>query len=251
MNLKLGLKPPTHDDRDLKFAAYLKKALPPHPATFGHLKEMAQVPWQMLGNDQYGDCAYAGSAHETMLWNKLRGVDVPFDTKVVLQCYGEQTGFNPATGEGDNGTDMREQMKYRQKTGILDVNGNRHIIGAYTWLEPGNWNQMLQACWMMDSVAIGFRVPSSVMDQFNSGKKWDVTHHDGPIEGGHYVPGFGLNSAGDLVLVTWGREQAMTRAFYEKYCDQACAIVSLEVMVDGKSPEGFAMDDLISDLSSL
>jgi hypothetical protein len=30
----------------------------------------AVAHWGMLGNDHYGDCVWAGAAHETMLWNK-------------------------------------------------------------------------------------------------------------------------------------------------------------------------------------
>jgi hypothetical protein len=213
---------------------------------------MSKVPWLMLGNDRYSDCAWAGSAHETMLWNKLRGVDAPFNDQCVLQAYAEATGFDPSTGDNDNGTDMREQMVYRQKNGIPDANGQRHVIGAYTWLDVGNWDQALQACWMMDSVAIGFQVPAYAMDQFNAGQKWDVDPNgDDTIEGGHYVPGLGVNSSGDLVIITWGREQAMSRAFYEKYCDQACAILSLEALTGGKSVEGFSVEQLQQDLSDL
>jgi hypothetical protein len=104
---------------------------------------------------------------------------------------------------------------------------------------------------MMDSVAVGFQFPRSAMDQFNAGQKWDVVPDDGGIDGGHYVPGLGVNADGDLVVVTWGREQAMSRAFYEKYCDQAAAILSLEALTGGKSVEGFDIPELQAALSNL
>jgi len=213
---------------------------------------MAEVPWGMLGNDRYGDCAWAGSAHEHMLLNKLAGREVHFTTANVLEDYGNCTGFTIQSSDTDNGTDMREQMVYRQNRGIVDSEGHRHLIGAYTWPDAGDFEQALQALWMLDFLAIGFRVPRYAMDQFNRGQKWDIDPDgDDTIEGGHYVPAFAYNSAGDLVVVTWGREHAMTPAFYERFCDQCCAIITLENLVNGKSPEGFLLQELQDDLNSL
>jgi hypothetical protein len=43
----------------------------------------------------------------------------------------------------------------------------------------------------------------------------------------------------------------MTEDFLAQYCDEAVAYVSQEFLLDQKSPEGFAYDDLISDLAAL
>jgi hypothetical protein len=52
-------------------------------------------------------------------------------------------------------------------------------------------------------------------------------------------------------VVSWGAIQRMTEAFLTQYCDEAIAYVSQECLLDQKSPEGFAYDDLISDLAAL
>jgi hypothetical protein len=51
--------------------------------------------------------------------------------------------------------------------------------------------------------------------------------------------------------VTWGRTQPMTAQFYTKYCDEAWAILSLEMLKTGKSPEGFDLAQLQTDLNAL
>jgi hypothetical protein len=43
----------------------------------------------------------------------------------------------------------------------------------------------------------------------------------------------------------------MTVQFYAKYCDEAWAILSPEMLDAGKSPEGFDLIQLQSDLNAL
>ncbi len=245
--MKFGLKPFIPSILDLQFSAYRTTGpLPKHPAHFGH--EALVKQWQMLGNDQFGDCVWAGAAHETMLWNAMRGITVPFNDQCVLSDYSAVTGFNPNDPNSDQGTDMRDAMKYRQKTGIVDANGNRHKIGAYVWIQPGNYDHFLEAVWLFGACPIGISVPQSAMDQFNRGKPWSVVAGS-PIEGGHYIPGVADRTMPEIV--TWARVQPMTRAFYLKYCDTACAIISEEMLTSGKSLEGFDLAALQRDLNAL
>ena len=70
------------------------------------------------------------------------------------------------------------------------------------------------------------------------------------IDGGHYVPVVGR--AGSYIdVVTWGKVQRMTRTFYERYCDEAYALLSPEYLNRGRSPEGFDLKALTADLASL
>ena len=129
MDFKTGKLPATKDPRDLKLARYLNvAALPKHPAEFGHDGSVAS--WGMLGNDQFGDCVFAGAAHETMLWNKIAGRDVAFNDDAVLADYSAVTGFNRNDPATDQGTNVRDALNFRRKTGSLDAAGVRHKIGA-------------------------------------------------------------------------------------------------------------------------
>jgi hypothetical protein len=250
--LKLGKQPAaprTTDFEFSEFAASLK--LPSVPSRFGH--GFAYADWKMLGNDRYGCCVWAGAAHEHMLINKVvHRTDVPFDDDAVLGDYAAATGFDPNDPSTDKGTDVHAALSYRRKTGIADSNGQRHRIGAYVALDPKSWEHLEQAAYTFGAVGIGVEFPSSAMDQFNAGEPWDVVHGS-KIEGGHYVPTVGsVASPDEVTVLTWGKRQVMTRAFYERYNDEAWAyITDEELRGDGKGLHGFDLEKLNSYLSAL
>lgn len=245
--LKLGKQPARHDPRDLLLEHYLTPVLPKVPAAFGH--EGAITDWQMLGNDSYGDCVFAGAAHETMLWNAEGGRAVGFTDSAVLADYAAVTGFDPADPSTDRGTDVRQALSYRRKTGVVDANGKRHKIGAFVALEPGNYEHLLTALYLFGAVGIGIQFPVSAMDQFNRGRPWSVVS-GASIDGGHYIPLVARRHR-HLDCVSWGRVQPMTKGFYERYTDESYALLSPEMLAAGHSPEGFDLAALTADLRAL
>lgn len=252
-NLKTGKKPATHDPRDLQFAHYLIPGMPERPAVFGWNAPWSDDGWGMLGNDQYGDCVFAGADHETMLWNAQSDKQPEFRDEDALADYGAVTGFSPDDPNSDQGTNVRDAMKYRYHTGLRDASGARHKIGAYVALEPGNIDHVEEAMYLFGAVGIGIEFPESAMTQFNNEKPWSVVS-GAQVEGGHYIPLVAVRKVGrrhDLECVTWGRVQPMTRGFYEKYCDEAWGILSPEMMKGGISPGGFDMRTLNADLNAL
>jgi hypothetical protein len=250
---KLGKKRATHDHRDLLFADFATFAnLPKVPASFGYGR--AVTDWGMLGNDQYGDCVFAGSGHETMLFAETtHGVSgMPrFDDQSVLSDYSAVTGFTPDDPDTDQGTYVREALDYRRKTGVTDATGQRHKIAGYVALEPGNWEQLMQAAYIGLAVGIGIEFPESAMTQFNHQQMWSVVA-GAQIEGGHYVPVTGRTSLDNIGVITWGRRQGMTRAFYTKYCDEAWGLVPLDGLKStGKNVRGFDTEALTHALEHL
>jgi hypothetical protein len=257
---KLGKREATHDHRDLVFADFATFAnLPNVPASFGYGRAVAE--WGMLGNDRYGDCVFAGAGHETMLFAETtRGVaGMPrFDDENALLDYSIVTGFDetktdPKTGENptDQGTYVRDALDYRRQTGVVDAAGQRHKIAGYVALEPGNWEQLMQAAYIGLAVGIGIEFPESAMSQFDRGSVWSVVA-GARIEGGHYIPVTGRTSLDNIGVITWGRRQGMTRAFYTKYCDEAWGLVPLDgLRSTGKNVRGFDTAALMSALESL
>lgn len=225
-----------------------RSILPKCPRSFGHDGLIGDTAWGMLGNDSYGDCVFAGAAHETMLWNAMAGRTVSFTDKAVLSDYSAVTGFDPSKPDTDQGTDMEEAAAYRRKTGVVDAAGVRHKVGAYLALEPGSVEHLYLAAYLFGAVGIGIEFPSSAMDQFDKGKVWSVVR-GAQVEGGHYIPLIAKH--GHLICVTWAKEQPMTAGFFGKYCDEAVAYCSEEMLTSGKSPEGFNMDQLKADLAAL
>lgn len=250
MNLKLGKLPPVEDKRDLKFSDYLVSTLKPAPVGYGHAS-LVKNDWGMLGNDYYGDCTCAGAAHRAMVWNAAGGRQISFKTQDVLGVYSAVTGFDPNDPSTDQGAMIRDVLKYCRNTGMKDANGVVHKIGAYVSIDAKDFKQLLQALYLFEVVEIGFEVPAFAMDQFNDGDPWVLENHNTQIEGGHDVPIVGRPNAEGLQVVTWGQIQKMGKGFYEKYNDEAWAIISPEMLNNGISLEGFNLQQLTEDLAKI
>lgn len=246
--LKLGKLPARPGAVTFKLSKYLlPQQLPAPPAAFGH--DAIGRSWSMLGNDTVGDCVIAGGLHETMLWSHTGSRTVSVSTQAAIENYSAITGYVPGDQSTDRGTDPAEAASYRRKTGLVDAHGQRHTIAAYLAIKPGDLQQHLLAMYLFGAIGIGIRFPQSAMQQFRDGQPWDVVP-DATIEGGHYICGVARRD-GQIVVVTWGKEQAMTDAFLREYNDESYAYVSTEYLRSGHSPEGFDLAQLTADLRAL
>lgn len=260
MAFRYGKRPARPGAVRLRLADYLHETLLPEvPAVFGH-QALVGADWGMLGNDSVGDCAWAGAAHETMLWTaEGGGAAAQFTADSVLADYAACTGYDPGqtdpvTGENptDQGTDIVVAAAYRHSTGVLDANGARHTIGAYVGISRGNVGELVTAAYLFGAVGVGIQVPEYAESQFQRGAVWDVSNGPADIVGGHYIPVVGRDDAGNLLAVTWGRIQPMTPAFYRQWSDEALVYVSSEMLSGtGETPEGFNVAQLQADLSAI
>ena len=270
MTLKTGKLPATYDSRDLKYSDIrLGMALPNAPTPRGGYGSDFKY-WGMAGNgpvDVYdislpagwssarqgaGDCTIAGAAHEIMESQKNSGRAVStFSAKTCLTAYEILTqqangqAYDPVTGTGDTGLNVRDVLNYRQKTGLKDDSGNVHKVGVYVSLEPGNLHQLWEALWLFETVGLGINFPGSAMDQFNAGHAWSVVP-GAQVEGGHYIPLVGHPSVDTWTVVTWGKRQTATPGFLTKYVEEAWAYITAErySQVTGKTLEGWRDADL-------
>lgn len=247
--LKLGKKPFVASEHDFRLAwvTHEQDTFRP-PYKFGH--GLAYQDWLMLGNDDYGDCVFAGAAHETMLTNRLASKIVTFDDDSVLSDYSAVTGFDPNDPSTDQGAEVRDVLSYRRKTGIIDANGNRHKIGAYVSIDPTNWDELMFAVYYFTCVGIGFEFPDSAFEQFDHHLPWDVVE-GATVEGGHYVPVMGRNALSTGGCVSWGRRVGFTKDFYETYNDESWAIVFPEELKNGKTERGLDITELNNLLAEL
>lgn len=267
--LPLGKRPHSHDPRDLEFARYVNEAalLPTLPAgDLGHARLHTRADWGMLGNGPddsvkrgfrgAGNCVFAGAAHEHELALLEAGGaeatdDVLFTGREAIADYSAVTGYVIGDDSTDQGTNMRDALLYRQKTGVVDVNGTRHKIGAFVKLANGDRTQLKLAIYCFGFAAIGIEFPDSADQQFADGKPWDVVK-GARNEGGHYIPFVYYDATVDLFYcVTWGRLQAVTAAFIKKQMDEGYAVISPERMANGATLEGFNVDQLTADLAQI
>lgn len=249
---KLGKTPARPNSVKFKFRKYSDPtALPTPPLRFGQFWRV-NIPWGVLGNDDFGDCVWAGAAHETMIWAAGGGKSIaPFTDKNVLSDYSAATGFDPKRiDETDVGTDMQEAASYRKNTGIVDSRGRRHKIDSYVALTPGDIDELMLACYLFGPVGVGINFPGIADKQFDKAVPWDAT--PSRVIGGHYIPVVGRNSKGNILCITWGRLHAMTPDFIRKYNDESIAYLSFDWLTrELVTRDGFDLDTLRKDLKSL
>lgn len=243
---KLGKKDPVYDAGALTYSAYAgPAATPPVRIAAPRVSD-----WGMLGNDQYGDCVFAGADHEHICWSAEVEHASSFTAQEALADYSAVTGFNPADPSTDRGTDVLAALKYRRKTGVIGAYGRRHKIGAYAQIEPGHVDHVKLAISDFNAVGIGIQFPGSAMDQFNAGKPWTVVA-GATEDGGHYIPLVGYDASW-FYCVTWGKLQRLSYGFFAEYCDEAYALLSTDSLNKaGYTRTGLNLAQLVADLKAV
>jgi hypothetical protein len=217
---KFGKQPARRDKRNFTFAALIARS-PKLPAEYDFDEKRVKVPTPMFGNDTHGDCVIAGRAHQTLRFEYLeqeRVLDIR--TADVLREWRRENGGTEA------GLVVLDSLK-EWRTDGWRVGRARYRIQAFSEVDRTNKLEIRKAIFMQVGVGLGLTLPYDALGLFNAGKIWDVTRGPGgrpDPQGGHYVYCPGYTKRGP-VCVTWGRRQPMTWAFFERFCDEAYAIV--------------------------
>ncbi len=245
---RLGKLPARHDDRTLALARYLGPTLPPAPPSVDYGSGVAA--WPMFLNDKLGDCTCAAAGHMLESWSRAAGgsVVVVADSD-VFKAYEHVSGYNPRTGQNDNGAVELDVLKYWRRTGI-----GGHKIRGFVSVEPSNAAHIRQAAYLFGGVYIGLALPASAQGQ----AVWTVPSGGARGRGapgswgGHAVNVIGYDAQG-LTVITWGAPLRMTWAFWFAYCDEAYAIVSDDFFnpTTKLDPAGFNVKQLSADLAGL
>lgn len=260
----LGKKPFVADSRDFEWAELRKPLvaaglMPTVPATFGHGNTYTN--WQMLANgpdptapgqakNGAGCCVWSSAANETKIALTDAGepqgsVSALFNGATTISDYSACTGYNPTTGEHDEGTEIRQALLYRQKTGIVDTKGVRHKIGPFVKGEPGNLQHLLEMVYFFEALPMGMVVTQAQMDQFSEAEAaghtpvWDYVAGSNQI-GGHCIPECGRPDSSHITAITWRLRILLTPRLLEKQCDEVWGYLTPERIskVTGKSYEG-------------
>lgn len=243
-SLKFGKKPARPGAVSFRFADFASVSqMPEPPANFGHNRLVHR--WGMKGNDVAGDCVFAATAHNVMLWNAEAGKRVDISDNTTLKNYAAFTGYDPSqtdpvTGENptDQGADMADWLSAWRRTGFVDDHGTAHKIGAYLSLDPHNPNEMRYAAYYFDGVLLGVNFPQQWMDMFNQGKRvWPALSNPDYV-GGHCITTVAYRSHRPFDI-TWGRGVELTIGAVEQTCDEAYAILTPEKLANGVDLQGF------------
>jgi hypothetical protein len=240
--VKLGKLPVRTDVRTLPLARYVDRAkLPPAPPDLDLAS--AVHDWPMYANDRIGDCTTAAAAHMIEAWTApTRGTAVEVTEHAVLDAFDHVKQVDPLTGE--EGAVELDVLNYWRKHGI-----GGHRIGAFARVSTSDHGLVRDAAYLFGGLYIGLALPLSAQHQ----TVWDWTHRlDGPARpgswGGHAVDVVGYDGH-VLTVVTWGRLQEVTWSFWDRYVDEAYALLSVDFVDEaGRAPNGFDLAALKADL---
>lgn len=236
-----GVRPNDPNRARLYFRMFKKAgAVAPASADYSNFS-----PIGMLGNGPddsvssgfqgCGDCVYACDGHITEQQTDIgQGAETVVTGAEAVSVYSAQTGYDPSTGANDNGDTVQNGLDYMRKTGF-----SGHKVAAFAQLDITNLEDVKLAVSEFGAVDLALNFPSSAMGQFNSGQEWDVVANDGGSLGGHCVLLVAYDDT-SMTVVTWGKLQKMTYAFFVKYFVEAWALIS-EAWVNnasGRDPEG-------------
>lgn len=236
----------------LKFRDYFKVSnLPQPPKHFGWWDAVLTNAWGMLGNDSVGDCVVARAMHQVIYWNAAQKRTVNFTDANAIAAYSDITGYIPGQADTDQGTDPLTAAKYAQDTGFADAAGVTHKIAGSVTLQTSDLAELALALWLFDGCSICVDLPKSAEDQFSHGQPWSLVPGS-PSLGGHDTMGMGINSAGNIVIVTWGALQAIEPAWFKAQNNLLLCYLSLEALdAKGLSRRGYDKDALTADLAEV
>lgn len=215
--MKFGKLPAKKDPRNLRMADILRvKKEPPEEYDF----DVAHngVPTPMFGNDAHGDCVIAGRAHQTLRFevaeqNKI----LPITTDEVL------TAWRKENGNTEDGLIMLDSLNAWRKDGWL-IGGQNYKIKAFAEVNPIDHKEVKSTIFSDIGIMLGVSLPDSWIKEFYAGKPWADTNLPPNYQSGHcvYIPGYTHDGP---VCVTWGRKQQMSWEWFDKYTDEAYAVL--------------------------
>lgn len=239
--MKLGKRAARVDRRTLRLATYTN-ALPPAPASVDWTTKLSNLG--VMENDRLGDCTCAAIGHMIQVWTSQASNQIIPSDSVILDLYEKACGYNPADPASDQGGVELDVLNYWRKNPVAG-----QPLNAFCAVDVSDRSDICDAIWIFGAAYIGLGLPISAQNQ----DVWDVSSGDNakPFSwGGHAVPVVAFSPSG-LICVTWGALKQMTWEFFEQYCDEAYACLSLDWTNATGAPSGFDWSTLNSDLIAI
>jgi hypothetical protein len=152
-------------------------------------------------NDVVGDCTCACAGHMIEQWTTYsKGVPFTPTDQQVIAAYSAITGYDPSTGNNDDGAAILDVLNYWRKTGVAG-----HRIMAFATLDPSSRAEVEDSVFLFGNCYLGVQLPVTAQNQ----TVWAVppggaTGPGAPGSwGGHANPVVAYDQRG-LTVVTWG-----------------------------------------------
>jgi len=239
---KYGRKPPKNAPA-LQLASFLSGVMPDHPASEDYLSTLKS--WQMLGNDQYGDCVAVTWANMRRLVTATLSTEVYPTLNQVIALYKTQ---NPKFPADDNGMDIQTCLEYLHSNGGPD--GTKLV--AFAKVNYSNLDEVRAALAIFGCLWIGINVQQANMTQFNRGQPWDYVSGSAN-DGGHSIIGGGYTgqASNDVRFITWAQETGFTDNFWNKQVEEAWAVIWPEQLGSAEFQQGIDVNQLAADYKAL
>ena len=248
--LKLGKRAAVRPAGLSHLTTYTTAAFPPPPATFGTLSVLQAIPWGMDGNDSLSDCVIAAVDHVIAREN---AIEHTHDARPDLAHIESQYNF---FSPSDNGCVIADVLQAWRTTGLFrHMPAGPNKISQYAPFDYTNKTELKQVIAYLGHAYLGIACPQSAQQQFAMQEQtgqlvpWTVVNGS-PVDGGHAIVAVGYTADG-LLCVTWGSVVVVTWAFVAKYCDEAWAILSQEIVEHGADTFGLKTAKLQADLDAL
>ena len=249
---KLGKLSAKHDPRTLQVSRYMK-AMAPAPQSADWTPTEGKLG--LMCNDKLGCCTISAAGHLIQVWTgAAKGSPVVLPDSDIISAYSGATGYNPAVPATDRGGVEIDVLNYWRNNGV--GSGTPHKIVAFAAIDPLDHQEVMQSISLFGGVYCGANLPRSAQSQFGClfGALWDVAPPPAGTPGtwgGHAIPVVKYDGTG-LWCITWGAVQKMTWAFWDRYVDEAYAIVTQDwIEANGQSPSGFDLPALQADLQEV
>lgn len=234
-SLKLGCLPGQVPVGLRELGFYAAGSLPKAPAS---MAVPAVADWEMLGNDQYGDCGVAGLAHLFMADATDTGATETFPSDEQAVSY-----YLKYTHGKDTGVVLSQYLKYVRKHGYYG-----HTVAGYAPVAVHDVPTLQTAIYLFDGAYTGIAVTEQMQADFQAGRPWTLESLESPVVGGHCIPLVGYDST-YLYAVTWGAVQPIAYSAWHYMSTEAWAVLTGELAKgDG---HGISLAALKADLDRL
>jgi hypothetical protein len=210
-------------------------ALPKAPAS---MPVPAFPNWNVLGNDQYGDCGPAALQHlmEAAATDTGKTETWPTDQQVI-------DFYLAYTGGQDDGVVLSQYLAYVRTQGYYG-----HTVTAFAPVRMHDVATLTSAIYLYDATYTGITVSQAMMDAFGAGQPWTLAMTEGEPLGGHCIPLIAFDPT-FLYAVTWGGVQKIEYDAWHAMSEEAWAVLPGELA--GGDGHGVNLAALEADLDRL
>lgn len=221
--------------RAIEFRDVWSGNFPTHPSYVDYLAQL-NGGWQMLGNDEAGDCVSVTWAnYRRLVTGVLFGHPFYPTQDQVWQFYRTQNprfdpnGSSELNGPGssaDNGMDIQTALETLHQYGGPD--GTKAF--AFARVDVSNADECKAAIAICGALWTGINVYTNNQDEFSQGVPWDFDTTS-PLDGGHSVltGGYGTSTTekigGDEKFITWAAETGFTDNYWSHAVEEAWAVI--------------------------